>query len=416
MAGCVAVSAGLGLASCHRAFGCAGNEQCGVDGVSGFCEASGYCSFPDDDCPSGRRYGEHAAESLVDICVLPGESSSSSSGGAPESSEVGTGSTGGTTDTGSGTTESACVLEDSPPIVVQQDGAVIENLRITVESGDGIFVDNATDVTLRNIEISLVGSGNGIHALAAPDLRIENAAIVSSAAEPSSDDAGIWTEESERVVVENVRIERTAWGILLENSDEAQLSFIEGHDMRGRDFVRFRLSGGGVLSDFSSENDMDASIAYPENIVGVESSLNVTIRDGLLAGLNSVSGHGVNFTGTDADGEVVDAAGLVLGVDAVNMTNGAFGAWTANDVTFRRTRARDNFCDDANGIFQGEPASGGTTWAHASGATGLQILDSSYFNLCSTNVYWPADEWDAAELTEEEFEARAPVRASLCWE
>jgi hypothetical protein len=42
------------------AFVCAEDAQCGDEGV---CETSGFCSFPDPSCPSGRRYGKHAGSS-----------------------------------------------------------------------------------------------------------------------------------------------------------------------------------------------------------------------------------------------------------------------------------------------------------------------------------------------------------------
>jgi hypothetical protein len=52
-----------------RAFPCSADEQC-VDGAArGICEAEGYCSFPDDTCPSGRRFGAFASEALAGACV-----------------------------------------------------------------------------------------------------------------------------------------------------------------------------------------------------------------------------------------------------------------------------------------------------------------------------------------------------------
>lgn len=50
-----------------KAFTCATDEQCS----GGWCEPSGYCSFEDPDCPSGRRYGTHASRDLANECVPP---------------------------------------------------------------------------------------------------------------------------------------------------------------------------------------------------------------------------------------------------------------------------------------------------------------------------------------------------------
>lgn len=61
----------LALAGCQRveAFVCAGDGEC-VDGSrSGTCEESGFCSFPDDGCASGKRFGEWAGGGLAGACV-----------------------------------------------------------------------------------------------------------------------------------------------------------------------------------------------------------------------------------------------------------------------------------------------------------------------------------------------------------
>jgi cysteine-rich repeat protein len=43
--------------------------------VSGTCEATGWCSFPDPACDSGARYGDHAGGSLAGECVPPSDAS-----------------------------------------------------------------------------------------------------------------------------------------------------------------------------------------------------------------------------------------------------------------------------------------------------------------------------------------------------
>ena len=64
-----------------NAFACEEADDCaGVMG--GVCESTGWCSFPDDGCDSGRRYGEWAGGELAGACV----------------DDVGTGSTSATDD------------------------------------------------------------------------------------------------------------------------------------------------------------------------------------------------------------------------------------------------------------------------------------------------------------------------------
>ncbi|MEM6990104.1 MAG: hypothetical protein AAF721_06395 [Myxococcota bacterium] len=65
-----ALLAGLAIA-CHGggAFECATDQQCTNAGATGLCQPEGYCSFADDVCPSGQRYGEHAGAGLAAACV-----------------------------------------------------------------------------------------------------------------------------------------------------------------------------------------------------------------------------------------------------------------------------------------------------------------------------------------------------------
>ncbi len=60
----------LGVAACSEpSYTCSSNAQCvDEDGTAGICEPTGYCSFADDDCSSGRRYGSLSGD-LGDLCV-----------------------------------------------------------------------------------------------------------------------------------------------------------------------------------------------------------------------------------------------------------------------------------------------------------------------------------------------------------
>jgi hypothetical protein len=59
------------LAGCSLgdSYHCARDSQCVLGGSTGFCEASGYCSFPDTSCAGGRRYGKWAPAPLGSACV-----------------------------------------------------------------------------------------------------------------------------------------------------------------------------------------------------------------------------------------------------------------------------------------------------------------------------------------------------------
>lgn len=50
-------------------FACMQTADCGPNGA---CEPDGWCSFPDDACTSGRRYGHWVGDGLADHCVPSG--------------------------------------------------------------------------------------------------------------------------------------------------------------------------------------------------------------------------------------------------------------------------------------------------------------------------------------------------------
>jgi len=77
-----------------REFLCQSSDDCVNGPDAGICEESGYCSFPDDACPSGHRYGELSGP-LGGQCTVPGEGTSSSSSPTTADSASGAAETGG---------------------------------------------------------------------------------------------------------------------------------------------------------------------------------------------------------------------------------------------------------------------------------------------------------------------------------
>ncbi len=61
----------LGSVGCEdRSFECSQSSECAGEDSSGICQvATGYCSFPAADCPSGQRYGEQTSDDLAQTCV-----------------------------------------------------------------------------------------------------------------------------------------------------------------------------------------------------------------------------------------------------------------------------------------------------------------------------------------------------------
>ena len=69
LAAALAAALAPGLAGCLRgtSFTCERDDQC-TGSPAGRCEANGYCSFPDESCASGSRFGEHSGP-LASQCV-----------------------------------------------------------------------------------------------------------------------------------------------------------------------------------------------------------------------------------------------------------------------------------------------------------------------------------------------------------
>ncbi len=454
------LAAGVGLAlslACHRAFQCQDDAQCELDEDLGWCEATGSCSFHDDSCPSGRRYGEHASKALVNTCVEP--SSGTSSTTDPSSTDPDATASGSTTDPGTHTdvttlplddggsssdddTGGSCPpLQDSGPVVVTADGEVIEGLRITARSAAGISVFNHQDVTIRNCEIHHQGVP-GIDFAAADNLRIEDVVVVHDRTEAGShthlNEANILGTNSTGLVIERARVTRGASGISLADTPGAQLRMIEGHDIRGpgppASFIHIADSDDVVIEDFSCINPLDTS--RPGNLIEIHESSDVLIRRGLLDGHNAEFGYGVLFGQTGGQ----HSGGRVEDVDAIRMTNGAFSGYpSAFDLVFERTRARDNICEILSVPFEEGcqyeegpnggcvPGSDGRSWTGSLSITDLTIIDSSYYQLCFSPV-WPELSFTTCDgdgsslpdgdcgLTEWDFPLRERIVLTPCWE
>lgn len=422
---------------CHRAFTCADATQCSHGGVAGRCEDDGYCSFPDPDCASGRRYGDHAAQSLVGVCVAadeapPGSTTHVADAGSGAASTSTTGALDGASSgiAGEDTSHDPCLgLAPSAAVVATADGEVIAGLRIDVQQGPAIEVDGFSGVTIRDCEIHHRG-GPGISFEAATDLRIENVVIVHDGApeagpHASGDHVGIEGSDSVGVVIERVRLERGSSGIVLESTPGAWLSQVEVHDVRGPGAaacVRLFDSDDAILEDFSCENPLDTG--RPGDLIAVAESSDVTIRRGLLDGHNAEYGYGVRITHVSGQ----HSGGLVEDVDAIRMTNGAFSCFQFGQfITFRRTRARENICEILSVPIEdcGKPGpnggcipgSNGVSWTASESSHDIVLDDAVGFDLCAPEL-WPSEAFvvGRGDLVTEDFVLRDPIRLSMCWE
>lgn len=81
-------------------FDCESDQQCEARAPSGRCEDNGYCSFEDDECASGRRYGTLTGSSVGGVCLPEDpETTSSDATSVASSAEGSSGGSGPTTET-----------------------------------------------------------------------------------------------------------------------------------------------------------------------------------------------------------------------------------------------------------------------------------------------------------------------------
>lgn len=140
--------------------------------------------------------------------------------------------------------------------------------------------------------------------------------------------------------------------IYAHRSDNTSIYMINGYNVRGPmprgQLVQFDKSPNCLLENFYAFND--ATISYPEDVVSVYESPNVTMRLGVIDGCNAPSGVGVMCEGGSTNCIIED-------VDAINIGNGAFAAYSGSmGVIFRRCRARGQIGLDQG---RGKPTSRG---------------------------------------------------------
>ncbi len=301
-----------------------------------------------------------------------------------------------------------CGLDNSAPIVATRDGQIIEGLRIEAVDEPGILVRNLSNVVIRNVEIFHEGA-HGISCDQAPGLVIENVSIIHSGARTISiNETNISCSRADGLRITNARLRGGSAGVHVLNSTHAHLSYIEGYNFRGPDprgqLVQFDKSPNCTLEDFSGINDPD--VTWSADNVSIYYSDHCVVRRGFLDGNNGPWSVGVMFENS--------RNGLVEDVDTVAQGNGSFSAYPGHDITFRRTRARDNICDDQG---RGRPKSNSLIWAGSPDSTGLRLEASKFFNPCRPgHLVWDRKRFDIVQITSENFKPRPAIKLSFDWE
>jgi len=164
----------LGLGCSPSVYQCSQDTQCGS---GGFCEPSGFCSFVDAACPSGRRYGTFAGDELGESCVVvlgssTGDGDETTAIPDLESTDTGSTSSGESTTTGISPTsegsssssgwasEASTGLAGSsstgPPAVERVEDGLVVLYRL--DEGEGTIVSDTAPAG-PPIDLSLTGTG-----------------------------------------------------------------------------------------------------------------------------------------------------------------------------------------------------------------------------------------------------------------
>jgi len=401
-----AAAIGCLIAGCSDDDG-AGSEAGNIGGAAGFAGLAGSAGAAGSSGSAGQSGGAGKAGAAGNVSV------GGASGGAGTSHQAGSAGTAGAAGAaGSAGSPPSCALTDSGPVEATQDGQIIENLRITSSSGTALKVAGRSNVIIRNVEVRHAG-GTGIDVSDSPNTTIESVSVEhtgapASGANSDSNLNNIACYASPGITIKNTRVTRGSSGVYLHLCQDSVLQFLEGHDFRGPfprgQLVQWNESHNGLLEDFSVENPTGS---WPEDNVNVYKSTGLTIRRGLVDGNNCPSGVGVIFDGDTS-------TGLVEDVDAIRMGNGCFSNYAgAEGNVFRRTRCRENICEDQG---RGKPGSNALMWAGKPGLSKLRIEQSEYFASCNGNLLWPQESFEVAELEQKDFTLRLPIRVQFCWE
>ncbi len=139
-AGCW-LGAALAVACSPGEFECQDDSMCGR---SGSCEPNGFCSFFDPDCPSGWRYGEHAAPSLASTCVVPPTQTDGETESPPPVETTDASSSTGAFDPGSSSeTTDEPVVDAGGSTTESESGVEVDGERIELPEGwdAGVWFD-----------------------------------------------------------------------------------------------------------------------------------------------------------------------------------------------------------------------------------------------------------------------------------
>lgn len=289
-------------------------------------------------------------------------------------------------------------LQDSGPIEVTHDGQIIRNLNITAtEAYAGINTNGYKNVIIENCRITTINETGsecyGIEAVDADGLVIRNVDIINGSASVglvpnrTSKDINIDLTGGSGITIENVRMTGGSSGIYGDTVTDIKMENIEGYNFKGPmargQFILMGNSTNVSLDGFYNKND--AGNSYPEDNINMYNSSNITIKNGLLDGNNSITGCGIMFEGS--------TNGVCENVDAINMGNASFATSGASNIDFINVRSKDNHFDQGRGA----NSSNCLVFGVEGGDTDITLTGAVFNSVNPLNYIWS---YDSAKLTQ----------------
>lgn len=292
----IGIASGVLAGACVdlQPYACSEDAQCRSATAQGWCEDTNFCSYPDRDCDSGRRYGDLAAE-LSGRCTEPPDATGSSGPEPTATSEADTGP-----DASTGTTGDESTSEDTaPPQPVCGNGIVEgdeECDELDAVDGDGCNTDCVRSGSVRwSVVVASDRGGNdrlfGLTQLVSGDV------VAVGFFQADSRDALIM-----RFTVDGEEVQRVIHDVE-GGLDEAE-AVVQGGT--GRLYVCGRATVGGVTRPWVARWDAPLTDppAYDEALPGVSGQCHdiayVTSGEIVAAGGTG----GTAFTFTYGDGNV----------------------------------------------------------------------------------------------------------------
>jgi len=306
-------------------------------------------------------------------------------------------------------------LTTSGSITVSHDGQVIEGLNITSKSGNAITIKGFKNVVIKNCKITAY-HGNGIFAVMADGLQIQNVNIINGSASiglkpnASIDENNIGISHTNGLTINNARLTGGSSGIDVDDdSANVSLSNIEGYNFKGPfprgQLIQLGRVNTGTINGFYCYNNPNNS--YPEDNISLFMSQNIVVKNGLIDGNNSITGCGVMAEKSSNC--------LIQTVDCINQGDSSFAASESQNITFQDVRTKDNHATSG----RGKNGSGSLIFGSENNSSGIRFVNAIYFNpINPENIVWAnvSQSIIQKDIKKQDFATKTPLKLKFGWE